>query len=96
MRLVLSGCTSTITHRNTAISASAKTAWRREERGERREEEGKEEGGRREGGGKREGERREGRRRERGGKGERRSGGNVVRLWVAGTHLVKGEGGERR
>ena len=30
MRLVLSGCTSTITHRNTAISASAKTAWRRE------------------------------------------------------------------
>ena len=52
MRLVLSGWTSTITHRNTAISASAKTAWRREGQRGGGEERGRGRGGAGEGRGR--------------------------------------------
>ena len=68
MRLVLSGCTSTITHRNTAISASAKTAWRREGAGAggrgRRRGRGRGRGGAGEGQGKRQRRRKSGEERE--------------------------------
>ena len=83
MRLVLCGCTSTITHCNSNIGISQDSL---EKGGE-----GREKGGEREEGGR--GERREGRGRRKGGEEE---GGNVVRLWIAGTHLLLGErrGGE--